>query len=130
MNQAPARSFYQNWEVKKEGPPPAIYGILDTPVLLNETTQVSETITDIVPLVQLRDLRLKWSGKFLPTIGQRIVVTMNKLGHGTVTAFFTEAGFLGVEVFLDEDTRPAWHKKQSPGRPFCLVYGIEIAEEM
>lgn len=72
-----------------------------------------------------------WSGanekRFLapPAIGERVQVTFNQLGTGTVTGYFVEAGFLGI--ILKADNRPDWHKKQNPNCDLYHVFGAEIA---
>jgi hypothetical protein len=79
--------------------------------------------------------RLIWSGNLPkrqaigepPTIGTRVNVPMNGLGTGTVSSYFTEHGFLGVIVKLDNP--PDWHIKQNVGRKYqghALVFGAEI----
>lgn len=74
--------------------------------------------------------RVKWSGKQhagkpLPKLGDRVTVTMNGLGAGTVVAYFVEHGFLGVQVRLDQ--RPDWHIRQNGSHhPHALVFGAEI----
>ena len=86
-----------------------------------------------IALVDLGGLltRVKWSGrerhagKPLPKLGDRVRITFNGLGTGTVVAYFVEAGFLGVKVRLDQ--RPAWHVKQNGhNNPDALVFGAEI----
>ena len=76
--------------------------------------------------IDLRDKDvLKWAGTFVPNIGERVRVSMNGLGAGTVCSYFHEHGYVGVEVQLEN--APAWHKIQRPtGR--CLVFGTEIKE--
>lgn len=75
----------------------------------------------------------KWSGKeSVPSIGQRVKVTMNGLGTGIVEAYFIEDVWLGVYVKLDNP--PAWWTKQqgTHGGGFgrragcCMVFGTEI----
>lgn len=70
---------------------------------------------------------LLWSGSFLPQRGDKVRINFNQLGTGTVVAYFTEHGWLGVHVKLDKP--PAWHRKQNAGREFsdqALVFGAEI----
>lgn len=69
---------------------------------------------------------LKWSNRdFVPEIGERVFIRMNGFGAGTVVAYFTEAGWLGVEVVVDE--RPEWHVKANKDtHPNPLVFGAEI----
>jgi hypothetical protein len=54
---------------------------------------------------------LKWSASFpLPTMGQRIRVTMNGIGDAEVVGFFKEEGYVGVMTkALDP---PTWLKEQ------------------
>lgn len=70
---------------------------------------------------------IKWSGVVQPpTIGQRIKVTMNDLGHGKVIGYFTAAGYLGVRVILENP--PAWYTKQNAIKTdkAAYVFGREI----
>ena len=58
-------------------------------------------------------------------IGDRVIVTMNRIGLGTVRAFFVESGFLGIEVKADiipEYFNPEQRKKY----PTLLVFGTEF----
>lgn len=71
---------------------------------------------------------MKWSGSYpIPTIGERVDVLINKLGHGTVESYFVEHGFVGITVKLDAP--PDWHRKQTAGTHYegkALVFGKEI----
>ncbi len=65
----------------------------------------------------------------IPTIGQKVTITMNNLGQGVVDSFFIEHGYVGVIVKLDSETQPIWHKKQNKGSRFegkALVFGAEV----
>jgi len=74
---------------------------------------------------------LKWSASFpLPTMGQRIRVTMNGIGDAEVVGFFKEEGYVGVMTkALDP---PTWLKEQlsrnasSPATPHSLS-GVKTA---
>ena len=58
-------------------------------------------------------------------IGDRVKVTFNGLGDGTVIAFWTNAGYMGLEI--QPDQRPEWHIKQNGGaHPTYLVFGAEV----
>jgi hypothetical protein len=75
------------------------------------------------------DLLLKYSGLFLPRVGARVRVDMNRFGWGTVTGYFVEHGWLGVEVKIDQP--PAWWVKQQKERnePIDSVghfFGIDL----
>jgi hypothetical protein len=70
-----------------------------------------------------------WSGiGDPPTLGSRVLVTMNGLGSGTVKAYFVESGWLGVHV--DLDSPPEWWVKQNVryhGRQrWATVFGAEV----
>jgi len=67
----------------------------------------------------------EWSATFDPNIGNRVRITMNNFGTGTVVSYFCEHGYRGVRVKLDQ--QPEWHKKQGQP-PYALVFGAEIAE--
>lgn len=68
----------------------------------------------------------KWSGAFpVPTIGQKVKVTMNSMGTGTVLDYFWEHGFLGVRVILDKP--PKWFREQN-NSPVAMVFGTEILQ--
>jgi hypothetical protein len=60
-----------------------------------------------------------------PRIGDKVGITFNGFGTGTVVAYFREAGFLGVEVKCDQ--RPEWHIKQNGDtHAHPMVFGAEI----
>ena len=79
--------------------------------------------------------RVKWSGKSLtlPKVGDRIKVTMNGIGHGTVLGYFIEYGWLGLHV--KPEVQPDWLVKQERERKRkatfypnqVLVFGTEVA---
>jgi hypothetical protein len=54
---------------------------------------------------------LKWSASFpLPTLGQRIRITMNGIGEAEVVGFFKEEGYVGV--MTKALNPPSWLKEQ------------------
>lgn len=69
-----------------------------------------------------------WSGDFKPSMHQRVHIKMNNLGEGRICDFFTEAGYKGVIVKLDN--APKWHRLQFPegheahNKAWC--FGIEL----
>ena len=67
----------------------------------------------------------KWSGlKPPPAIGAKVKTTMNNLGAGTVTGYFTEHGWLGVTVQLSKP--PTWYTRQNNGNPPATLFGIDL----
>jgi hypothetical protein len=72
-----------------------------------------------------RDI-IKWSGgPHVPGIGDKVNVTMNGLGEGTVRGYFTSTGWLGVAVSLDNP--PDWYTWQNEGKnPLAFVFGAEV----
>ena len=64
-----------------------------------------------------------WSGTFDPNIGERVQITFNDFGVGTVVSYFCEHGYRGIRVKLDK--QPEWHCKQGQP-PYALVFGAEI----
>ncbi len=61
-----------------------------------------------------------------PSYGDRVDVRVNGIGPGRVTGYAVDAGYLGVMVLADEETRPAWHKKQHPQNGSFLTFGAEL----
>ena len=85
----------------------------------------------VLPLTEMNreNPALKWGGPLetIPELGDRVNITMNRLGHGTVTHYFYEHGYLGVMVKLEND--PDWHDKQASGtwhHGYAMVFGREI----
>lgn len=68
----------------------------------------------------------KWSGRFTPEAGQKVEITLNGIGNGTIEGFFTFDGYVGV--FVKPDNPPDWWKRQNAesGRTHCEVFGAEI----
>jgi hypothetical protein len=71
----------------------------------------------------------KWSGKNPPpAIGERIKVSMNRLGWGRVAKYFVEHGWLGVLVKFEDP--PKWYVTQNKERggrdALGHIYGMEI----
>lgn len=67
----------------------------------------------------------QWSGRrAIPVKGDRVRIYVNDLGCGTVTGHFTEEGYLGVIVKLDEP--PKWWTKQNGADAPVHAFGIEI----
>jgi hypothetical protein len=67
---------------------------------------------------------VKWSNaQYPPSIGDRVNVTMNGFGMGTVIDYFLLEGWLGIKVNVDK--QPDWHKKQGSTNPIS-VFGIEV----
>ena len=112
--------------VDNTGTYPGIYGLTELPAWVPITEENShrregETYTgDPV-----------WSSAVFhglpepPKIGDRVDVVINGFGSGEVIGYFVESGFLGIYVVPDE--RPKWHRLQNPDRPYCMVFGAEVA---
>lgn len=77
----------------------------------------------------IADVPAKWSGKTEPpAIGGHVCINFNQLGSGVVESYFTEGGWLGVKVRLDN--QPEWHRKQNgANRNYALVFGIELGTQ-
>ncbi len=70
---------------------------------------------------------LAWSGQDAPPqIGEKVAVRLNGFRDCTVTGYFQEGGFLGIELSAKE--RPDWHKKQKPKGGTLLFFGVEISK--
>lgn len=66
-----------------------------------------------------------WSGKReVPVIGQRVLVIVNGMGEGVVSAYFFENGYLGVHVKLDKS--PEYRVRQGIGHKPAMVFGTEV----
>ena len=72
----------------------------------------------------------KWTGTgAIPAVGQKVVVTMNRFGPGTVTGHVVRDGYLAVLVELDSP--PEWYVSQcakkslNPKAP-AAFFGTEI----
>jgi hypothetical protein len=69
-----------------------------------------------------------WSAEFpVPSIGTKVKIKFGGLDTGEVVSYFTEGGYVGVQVKLDKP--PDWHQKQNKGKEFegmSLVFGAEI----
>jgi hypothetical protein len=76
------------------------------------------------------DAELAWSGYREPQpIGGKVRVHVNGLGPGTVTGYWSQAGYLGVMVKLESP--PKWYDDQRirDGRDRdapCHVFGAEL----
>lgn len=67
---------------------------------------------------------IRWCSTLaLPAVGDRITVTFNKLGDGEVIGYFTEGGYLGLLVQLDQ--KPDWLLEQNPTGP-VHIFGPEF----
>ena len=66
----------------------------------------------------------KWSGAFVPEVGEIVTAKMNSLGKGRVLGFFVEAGWVGVIVKLFEP--PEWHVRQNGAAALAGLFGCEI----
>jgi hypothetical protein len=65
-----------------------------------------------------------WSGKFPPpAVGEKIRMTINSIGPGTVRGYFTESGFLGLLV--QPESPPEWYVKQNGPNAVGHIFGIE-----
>ncbi len=75
------------------------------------------------------DMPWNWSGaKAVPTIGERVTITFNELGAGSVIGYKVTDGYLGVWVKLDRS--PDWRVGQGYGDDVpALIYGAELVEQ-
>lgn len=70
----------------------------------------------------------KWSGNGSPPwLGDKVNVTMNSLGKGTVKGFFVLHGYLGIGIELDSP--PKWYVEQNDGNLIARVFGNEMATD-
>ena len=68
---------------------------------------------------------LAWSGGGVPPqIGTKVYTPGNAIGVGTVLRYFSDSGFLGVEV-LPEDP-PIWYAEQNGLHTPCHLFGAEL----
>lgn len=75
----------------------------------------------------------QWSGaskgfECPPAIGEKVRVSMNNLGVGTVEGYFIESGYIGLLIKPDDGQSPDWWVKQNAGkgRTHYSVFGTEI----
>lgn len=66
---------------------------------------------------------LVWSGDFMPMIGDTVGTPQH--GPSVVTGYFTEDGFLGVQ--LDPIDPPDWWLQQRTV-DYVMLFGIEIKQ--
>jgi hypothetical protein len=68
---------------------------------------------------------LIWAGPVAPPpVGEKIKVSMNGLGNGDVVGYFSQEGYLGLRVQLDNP--PGWYVKQNKGNPVGHIFGPEF----
>jgi hypothetical protein len=72
--------------------------------------------------------KLIWGGKdgFVPPpVGEKIIVRINSLGEAEVKGYFSQDGFLGLLVVLDN--APEWYVKQNgDAKKVGHVFGPEV----
>lgn len=61
----------------------------------------------------------------LPSVGEKVKVTMNGLGEGYVGSYFIRDGWLGLEINLLDP--PEWYVSQNKGNVPAPVFGAEVA---
>ena len=81
------------------------------------------------PMFEVNGRQGMWSGEAYgfpapPPVGTKLQVTMNSLVSGAVRGYFTEYGYIGLDVELTGE-RPGWYKTQSE-EPRAFVYGAEV----
>lgn len=94
------------------------------------TAEQTETAQEPETILTRGDVTGKWSNAHQPEIGDRVKITFNGLGTGTVKGFFVESGWLGVVVQPDEGQRPQWHIDQFKRNGYTFtgyqVFGAEV----
>lgn len=120
-------------EFERKGEPP--YGWAGYTLGLTGPVTILSAPTEDAPKapfkIEVDEVHGKWSGSFVPQVGERIKITMNGFGPGTVVAFFTTGEWIGVEVRTDK--YPAWYVEQRDARVESrltfnqMVFGAEIA---
>ena len=76
-------------------------------------------------VVEVAGHRGKWSNARLIQPGDKVKVTFNTLGTGTVVGYFVQEGFVGLEIKPDQ--RPDWHITQNgSNHPHYTVFGAEV----
>lgn len=79
------------------------------------------------PMAEIAGVQGAWSNReILPKIGQRVYGAVNNLGWGTVVAYFTEAGFLGVEIALEEPPKWFLSQHEKDGHFNALMFGCDL----
>lgn len=66
----------------------------------------------------------KWSGTFIPEIGEKIVAAVNGIGESEVLGYYLQAGWIGVIALPNNP--PEWFVKQNGKNAVCGLFGAEI----
>ena len=75
--------------------------------------------------IQWQGQPVTWSGAMEPPpVGTKVRANFNNLGEATVTGYFVEEGYLGVEC--EPVNPPAWWRKQNPTWKKYMLFGVEI----
>lgn len=86
----------------------------------------NEKYSPQMPIYRAYGYTGKWSGKFPPPDeGTRVQIKFNGLGFGEVVNYFSEDGWLGIRVRLEQE--PEWRKKQVDAGKLAMVFGAEIS---
>jgi hypothetical protein len=79
-------------------------------------------------VANVEDGKLIWAGKdgFVPPpVGSKVIVRINSLGEAEVKGYFSQDGFLGLLVVLDN--APEWYVKQNgDAKKVGHVFGPEV----
>lgn len=68
----------------------------------------------------------KWSGNFIPEIGETILAAINGIGRSEVLGYYLEDGWNGV-IVLPENP-PEWFIRQNGENSVCGLFGAEIGK--
>ena len=68
----------------------------------------------------------KWSGSFIPEIGEKVTAVVNNIGECRVLGYFLEDGWDGV--IARPENPPEWVIRQNGGNAVCGLFGAEIRE--
>lgn len=66
----------------------------------------------------------KWSGNFIPRIGETVFAVINDIGKCQVLGYYLEDGWIGVMAKPAQP--PEWFVRQNGENAVCGLFGTEI----
>ncbi len=107
---------FKEWPFELICSPRASYGYIYMSAYMNGLESFPEVDGDTV----------KWSGNFIPEIGETVLARTNNIGPAKVLGFYLEHGWAGVIV--KPNNPPQWYINQNGKDTPCGLFGAQIAQ--
>lgn len=105
---------FENWPYVLTASPRGSYGYI----------YISSHMKGLDKFPEIDGVDIKWSGSFVPKIGDMVRCKVNNIGPGKVLGYYLEHKWVGIIVM--PDAPPEWYVNQNGSNAPCGLFGVEF----